>query len=54
MIILSFSSSLGELEAAAGLGAAVLLALHPAAVAGQEAAGLEHRPELGLEQGQGL
>src|SRR5271156_6682404 len=48
------ASSLGELEAAARLAAAVLLALDDAAVAGQEAALLEDRPEAGLVEGQRL
>src|SRR5688500_12995717 len=45
--------ALRELEAAARLGAAVLLVLDRAAVAGQEAALLQRGPEVRLEQGQG-
>src|SRR5438445_6867878 len=47
-------SALRELEAAARLASAVLLALDHPAVAGQEAAGLEHRPEARLVVGQRL
>ena len=39
---------LGELEAPARLGLAVLLALHHARIAGEEAAALEHRAQIGL------
>src|SRR3954471_10244101 len=46
--------ALGELEAAAGAGAAILLALDHAAVAGQEAAGLHRPAQAGLELGQRL
>src|SRR5690606_32589628 len=46
--------ALGELEAAASLGLAVLLALDGAGVAGQEAALLEHAAQLRLEIGQRL
>ena len=47
-------SALRELEAAAGLHAAVLLALHDAAVAGEEAALLEDAAQLRLEVGERL
>ena len=40
--------ALGELEAAAGLGAAVFLALDHPRITGQEAALLEHRPQVGF------
>src|SRR5262245_29835024 len=46
--------ALRELEAAAGLGAAVFLALDHAAVAREKAALLEHRSQLRLEEGQRL
>src|SRR5947209_6080184 len=42
-------SALGELERTACLGLAVFLALDHAAVAGEEAAVLEHAAQLGLE-----
>src|SRR5262245_56033124 len=45
-------SALGELEAASRLAAAILLALDHAAVAGEEAAGLEHLAQRRLEEGQ--
>src|SRR5687767_15015755 len=48
------SLALGELEAAAGFSTAVLLAFHHAAVAGKEAALLEHGAKLGLEVSQCL
>src|SRR5271167_2266610 len=41
-------SALRELEAAARLGLAVLLALHHARIAGEEAAVLEHGAQVGL------
>src|SRR5262245_54170219 len=47
-------SALRELERPASLGAAVLLALDHAAVAGEEAAALEHRAQLRLVVGQRL
>ena len=47
-------STLRELEAATRTGAAVLLALDDAAVAGQEAALLEDATQLGLEVGERL
>src|SRR4051812_42805471 len=47
-------SALRELEAATRLGAAVLLALDHAAVAGEEAALLEDSAKLRLEIGQSL
>src|SRR3546814_16816993 len=47
-------SALGELEAPARLGAAVLLALHHAGIAGQEAAALQHRPQARLVARQSL
>src|SRR5690606_21975096 len=43
--------ALGELEGTAGLGATVLLALDHAAVAGEEAALLQHGAKLGLVEG---
>src|SRR3990167_2688633 len=46
--------ALRELEAAAGLGLAVLLTLDDAAVAGQEAVRLHDRAQAGLVVGQGL
>src|SRR6187402_1750250 len=46
--------ALRELEALAGLGAAVLLALDHAAVAGQEPGGLDRRAQHGLELRQRL
>src|SRR4029078_445845 len=46
--------SLAELDAAAALGAAVLLALDDAWVAGQEAGLLDHGAERGLVTGQRL
>ena len=46
--------TLRELEAAAGLGAAVLLALDDAGVAGEEAGLLDDAAERGLEAGQRL
>src|SRR6188768_890911 len=46
--------ALRELEALAGLGAAVLLALDHAAVAGQEAGGLDRGAQRGLELRQRL
>src|SRR5690606_13976218 len=48
------SLALGELEGAAGLSLAVLLALHHAAVTGQETALLEHGAQAGLVVGQRL
>src|SRR5882672_6813832 len=47
-------SALRELERAPRLGLAVFLALDHAAVAGEEAAVLEHAAQLGLEVGQRL
>src|SRR3546814_2717681 len=47
-------SALGELEAPARLGAAVLLALHHAGIAGQEAAALQHRAQARLVERQRL
>src|SRR5690606_22654269 len=47
-------SALGELEGPAGLGAAVLLALHHAAVASEEAAALQDAAQLGLVMGERL
>src|SRR5690606_284979 len=44
--------ALGELEGAAGLRAAVLLALHHASVAGEEAALLEHSAKLRFVEGE--
>src|SRR5436853_6894029 len=44
--------ALGELEAAAGFGFAVFLALDDAAVAGDEAAVLQDRPQAGLLENQ--
>src|SRR5690606_41994949 len=49
-----FRSALRELEAAAGLDAAVLLPLHGTAVAGQEATLLEDAAQLRLVVGQRL
>src|SRR5690606_13272908 len=46
--------ALRELEAAAGLGAAVLLALDHAAIAGEEAGGLHGAAQFRLELAQGL
>ena len=46
--------ALRELEAAAGLGLTVLLALDRAAVAGQEAGGLDHAAQTRLVAGQRL
>ena len=46
--------ALRELEAAAGLGAAVLLALDDARIAGQEAGALDRRAQRRLEPGQRL
>src|SRR5688572_31115989 len=51
---LADESALRELEAAAGLGAAVLLALDHAAVTGQEAGRLDRAAQRGLELGQRL
>src|SRR5690606_16611645 len=48
------SLALGELEAAASLAAAVLFALHRAAVAGQEAVLLQGRPQGGFIKAQRL
>lgn len=50
----SFRSALGELEAAASLALAVLLAFDRAAVAGEEAVGLQHATQFRLEIGHGL
>src|SRR6185503_2801833 len=46
--------ALRELEAASGLGLAVLLPLHDAAVAGEQAVRLKHAAQLGLVVGQRL
>src|SRR5690606_1342377 len=50
----SAGSALGELEGPAGLGAAVLLALDHAAVAGEKAAALQNAAQLGLVMGERL
>src|SRR5579883_1030528 len=51
--VLPDRSALRELEGTAGLGLTVLLTLDDAAVAGQEAAGLQRAAQSRLEEGQG-
>src|SRR6478735_9032192 len=48
------ASALGELERTPGLGAAILLALDHARVAGQESAALQDAAQVGLEGGERL